>query len=418
MSLPIRFIRRLFSRKNRKRMLVVGAAVALCLVMLLSRAPEEPTPFSSLTISNPEVVSVGESFEVIVGQVPVGDEVHLTIDAGYGPRSVSTVASSDVVTFEVPSSDVAESGMVMLQATTVSSSGWSQLEVLPGEAVDPVDLYLGPRTVVADDEQYSMIVAVPTDRFGNPVASGTSVEFVHYTPSDLEVLLAVPTENLLAFTELQAGTKSGRSRIATTVGSASGQERTFNEVAGVTIPFTVQPVDRIPFADGASLLRIETSELVDRFGNQLPDGTSVLMTIDSDEFSRRLSGVTIDGVAVFTVEAPPGPVRFDVRAESGGSLGESFDLTFSPAVSDFVVSVDRVVADSGDEVTKVEVGPVITVDGAYIPNGTEVVVEHDGRRYETVAADGVASVIVEGVDGDASITILGHSETVRLGGRR
>jgi len=105
--------------------------------------------------------------------------VDLTIDAGYGPRSFNAVSANGRARFSIPSARVPGAGLVIIEATSGRSRAVSTMEIKPGEAVSPLDLYLGPRTIEVGSNDVAMVVAVPVDQRGNPVADGTSVDFVH-----------------------------------------------------------------------------------------------------------------------------------------------------------------------------------------------------------------------------------------------
>jgi len=130
-----------------------------------------------------------------------------------------------------------------------------------------------------------MIVAVPADSYGNPVITGTDVEYTLTRPGGETSTDAAPTEKLLSYIDVGSRTTTGRNVVSARTGEAQGPERIFDEVAAFAVPFDIEIVGEIPVANGRDLFGISTAELFDRFGNRLPDGTIGHL---------ELSGVTID----------------------------------------------------------------------------------------------------------------------------
>ncbi len=292
-----------------------------------------------------------------------------------------------------------------------------------------MDAYLGPRTVIADGAHFVMIVTVPTDRLGNPVEEGTDVDYL-ITRADLAVEEAIaPTQHLLSWLEVDSSTVAGRARIGAQITTSGGlplptaetseregdgpitaAERTFLEVAGVPVAHSLDLLDAVPVADGQALIRVRTTVLEDRFGNVLPDGTVVILDADGVGGIRRINGQTNAGRAEFTYEVPEQAGAVTLKATASGVSGEPLRLRFDSAIESFTGSIDPQL-----EAVLVNVGPVRSIRGSYVPEGTvaEVtMVGADGeeivRRVDLTLGAGTAFFPSDVDTGLATIRVLGE----------
>lgn len=416
-------------RLRRRGRLAPSPAVlsAACLVALLALGAifvfggESDTDVSARTLAKldidvPETMSVGESVSIVVRGAEPGELVTLLIDAGYGPERHETLALDGSATFEIAPSDAPGTGTVTVSAIADSGRGDGSYELLPGEPVDSVDSYIGPRTVVADGEDFSMIVAVPVDRLGNPVANGTTVTF-SITREEASTLaqrekVVRSTSGLLAYAKIVAGTVAGRTTVGVDALGAGGAERSFLEVADTPVDVSINTTGAIPKADGASLFEIETSVLADQYGNVVPDGTMVLLQAEGATGSRRLSGFSIDGVARFFVEAPNLPGSASFHAFVGDVASSSLVVSFETGVSDLPVEV----VPAGDELTIV-IGRVVGPDGSYVPDGTIATVVAGATVVEVELELGTGSVDVAATAASVEVSVLGTSATSISDGR-
>lgn len=392
--------------RRRRSSTILGLAATLVWVAGCSASgPGAAVPTDEpLAIAAPTRVIAGEPFEIIVSSVADGDAVEIVLDGSYGPRRVEAVGQDGLAAVTVPPNPTAEAGIVLVSARTADRVAITTMEVLPGQARDPVESFLGPRTVVADGDDASMIVAVPTDRFGNPVSQGTTVDYLITRPSQTTDRRVAPVDGLLSYVWIESGTVAGRTRVSVTVDGASGQERTLLEVAGRPESLELELADPVPSADGATLVELRTGVIRDRFGNVLPDGTSAVLEATGSTRTRRSTSETIDGVVRFVVEVPrrPGPATF--TAFASGAASAPITIDFPAAVEEVPVRVTSV-ADG----RQVLIGPVLTVGGSYVPDGTLASVSADGGIVEIALENGVGSVFVAEGTSRIEVTVLGIS---------
>ena len=337
-----------------------------------------------IEVSAPASVSAGEGFEVLAEGVEPDVVVVATVETGYGLRRFEVLPTETAVTIEVPAVDDPASGVTVVSVTQGSLVGSTTLNIEPGPPVGPIDVYLGPRTVVADANHFVMIVAVPEDQFGNPVADGSPVDFTTIRPDQVSEAQRFRTGGLLAWHEVASQTVTGRTRVSTESGSAGAPERTFLEVAGTPEPYELEllesaSLDSLAPADGQSLITVGTEVLTDQFGNLMPDGAAVVLDASGVSGVRRLHGQTIDGRAEFSFEAPDRPGRVTLMATASGVSSEPLTLDFASAVESLVAEVEFVEGGS-----LVHVGPVRSVRGSFVPEGSTATV---------TAADGAVRLV-------------------------
>lgn len=405
---------------NKPRRIVALLIVTAVIIggALFTGAPD-PTPnalaFRELTLQHPQSVRAGETFDVVVTGAENSAVVELIVDAGYGPRRFVSTSVGERAYFSVPGTDTPGSGAVSVEAMSTSGHGYSSVEFTPGSAVPTLELFLGPRTLEAGGSDIAMIVAVPEDERGNPVARGTRVDVMAVDPTGAQQSQQLFTSGLLAAAELDAGTVAGRNEVSVVVGEATGPERTFDTVAALAEPFMLivdgpggQAV--VPPANGQDLLRLVTGELVDRFGNRLPDGTIGHLEVHGVTGSRRIPAATIDGRLTFIVEAPSRPGGADFVAFASGAQSTRLSLEFESAVSDAPL-----VLTPADQGVIIEVGPILATNGAFVPDGTEVTIRVDDENLIAVVDSGFASVLVESA-AEVSAQVLGFDAVVTEAG--
>lgn len=374
--------------------------------------PFEPIAADTLTLRTLDAIGVGEAVPVTIEGLPEATPATLIVDSGYGLRQFEIPPTNGQATVEIPALDVPATGLMTLTVIAGDATGRGAIELVSGTAVDPLEILLGPRTIEATGTTATMIVVIPQDALGNPLVDGTPVD-VNITRSDLRAQqFTIQTDRLIAWSRIRSSTTAGRSRVGVVVDDAGGKEFEFLEIAGTPVPFDLVIVGTPPLADGRSLVQVRTSQLIDEFGNVLPDGINVFADVTGDNGMRRLTAQTINGEAEFTIEAPATAGVQQVVVNASGRLSSPLDLEFFP----MVVDPFDVVVRSHPDGAELVVGPVTSALEAYIPDGTPVVVTIDERRLEVPSFEGVAAIVIEPpFDGPITISVLGAERTVRVG---
>jgi hypothetical protein len=248
-----------------------------------------------------------------------------------------------------------------------------------------------------------MLVVVPFDEFGNPVAEDTPVTVRVRRPDNRITEQEITVSHLVAWTRIPSGTRAGRTTISVTTQDVYGPEATLLEVAAFPVSSTLEAEPRSAPANGRELITLRTSVLVDQFGNVLPDGTLVTFVADAPNGDRRfVPAYTINGVAEAPLQAPTEPGIFTVRATVYDAESAPLQVAFTsgPAVGAFPLTA-RTDTTSGAVI--LEAGPILGPLQQYVPDGTPVlftVTDDAGQQQwlQAIAETGRASVELRLVD--------------------
>jgi hypothetical protein len=266
--------------------------------------------------------------------------------------------------------------------------------------------------MIADLAHWTMVTATPRDRFGNSVADGTPVTLHVRRPDGTLDVIETEVADLLSGVRVFSGTTAGRSTIRVSVDGATGPEVDVLEVPGPPAVVELIEPNLDLRADGRMLVTIATGLLEDRFGNVLLDGTAASIDMSGPTGVGTLTGVTIDGRAEFVVEAPTSAGTIELRGVVDDVASAPLALTYAPAVVAVPARVARV-DGSADSQVAVEIGPVLTELGGFVPDGTAALVSAASSSGETEAVtvvlrDGVGSVVFAAASGESvTVEVLG-----------
>lgn len=384
------------ARAERVKRLVMGMFVVLLAAMAVWVARPEAEVLAVIELSDLEVQSPAThpadlALPVSIDGVIAGDVVSVVIESSYGIRPIEVVAESASIQIEIAPSDHAEAGLVVIDVWAPNGYGSTTVELTPGEAAGPLDVYLGPRSMFANGEDLAMVVAVPVDVRGNPVAAGTRVDTRTIRPDLAVEVDATTTSGLLGYRIIFSETLAGATTVSATSGAAIGPARRVDEVANTPVNLGLVLLDPVPSADGTALVRIATNELVDQFGNLLPDGTIVTLDAVGVTGVRRQTAATIAAVATFVVQVPDRPGQATFTGYVSTATSPSLIVDFEPAVAELPVRAslqDEVTAPDGVEAGfLIEIGSVTTPLGSLIPDGTLALVTLEPNGLQANGSD-------------------------------
>jgi len=390
----------------------IGALVVSAAVTLGCSPDEMPSTTQVRSIAAPSEIVAGAPIVVVVESDGVG-EVRLDVVDAFVTTTLTAIrahgAAGDETSFEVPAALTRSSGITTFRAVgAVGDDVMTSTVIIPDAPTDPLDVLVGPRTIVADGADETMAIGFVTDRFGNPLLDGFPVQLTLLEELGAIIDLDVVMEGGLAAQVVGSGTIAQRVEVFASVdgGELSSRRVDYNEVPGPASLFDV----RVPFkddrttafvADGRTLLSIVTGEIDDRFGNRLPDGHLIRLQTDGPDGIGQLTARTIDGIARFELVAPRLPGVVEVSATADGTSSDTIEIEFVPAVSEIPVESVR-----NEDVLTVSIGPVLDQVGAVVVDGTPVSVAVSG-----VGADAVE---LELIDGRASVAFESN-ERVSVG---
>lgn len=362
--------------------------------------PAGAAPDGPLTIEAPASAPAGDTVAIGVrGSLPDGAAVTLVAIGTWGPRTYRAAASGGGARFALDPAQARKSGLVTLVATAGAARGEARLTILPGPAAEPVVPLIGPRSIVADGREWTMIAIVPQDAFGNPLAEGTAVRLNARHPEGADEQRDLAIRHLLTWARVESRTRAGHGTIAATIGDIPGPEATYQEVPGWPVALDLRADPPTLPADGRQFVTLRTGILRDRFDNVVADGTLVTFIVASPEGEHRtIAANTIGGVAEAQLRAPTVAITLAIRATVPGLESAPLALAFTagPAAGEIAVTAR---SDRARGVLAIEAGPLRTAFGGYAPEGTAVTVRLiDGRgqvtTLDTTAQGGRATLEV------------------------
>ncbi|MFN8494571.1 MAG: hypothetical protein U0350_43620 [Caldilineaceae bacterium] len=381
--------------------------VGLLLIgLLLYRARMPITPVRSLTIHAPAQIQAGEPVTITVQVEPATaqDAILLLAQGTFGLYPQIQTPVQGIVHFQLTPLQTQFAGTVQWMARGGTVETRSTSTILPGPAADPILPLVGPRSIVADHEHWTMLLATPRDQFFNAVAEQSPVTFRVQHPllpnqnpaTGLEVV-QTRTQHLVAWAKIYSRTHAGRTLLTANSGDAYSPERTMFETPGLPIPFALT-ADRLTLpADGRQLVQISSEQIMDRFGNALSDGAEVTLLADmSGQDRRSLPAVTVDGRIYTTLQAPIQPGEMTVQAWLGGVSSTPLHLTFTPGPAVLPIKMKVVLEPEQINITA---GPLVGQLGQFIPDAAAVTFTFttpDGQvtTYEALVDYGYATLTV------------------------
>lgn len=390
-------------------LLWIGVIMVIGLVSVSQRSPawwptRAVTPTASapvsarVSIQAPAIVEAGDPVQIkvtvaadrfVANQPPV----YLLLIGAYGTRIREAPVVNGSAAFVLEAAETRVAGALQLQARWAGRQAQSTLIIRPGAPVEPLLVLVGPRSIPADGEHATMVVTVPQDRFANGVADATQVTVQALHPAaatrtgeergEHEVIEA-PVQSLLTWTRVKSRTTAGPIYLAARVGNAHSVEQRVLAVPGPPTPFTIHAQPQQLTADGNQLITIATSRVVDRFGNQLLDGTAVTFVVEEEEGGQRTAPAQlIAGTATVQVQAPTRPGPMTVRAFILDQVSPSLRLDFRAGLALAPIAI-TVTVDS--DAVQLRAGPLLGVLDQYIPDGTEAqfILQREDERPETL----------------------------------
>jgi hypothetical protein len=282
------------------------------------------TAQNTLTISIPGATAIaGEPFEVRIGGGSDGSGTVRLITA-YGGTSRPFELTGGAAVIEL-STDVA--GTATVVAEVGPDTALAHVEVSPA-----ADLRVESTTVAPERAHVGSgdltVLAFVADRFGNPAPDQTPVDLAVRYPDGSVQTVEVGSGFGLAVGMLPVGGLEGTGEAS----AASGQTSAGAPIQvypAEPVPFSFAATGSVPPADGRSRLTVTTGDLVDRLGNPIPEGTSVLVVVDHDDGRRDLIPAVVTARRLtISLLAPNRPDRVVVSAVLLGRRSDPLVIEF------------------------------------------------------------------------------------------
>ncbi|MBT8181689.1 MAG: hypothetical protein KJO53_08885 [Eudoraea sp.] len=313
----------------------------------------------------------------------------LMVSNALGTTVVNGIRSDGKVSYPFPSEFTRKSGTchwALLHSKKVLDQG--KIEILNAEARIQMETYIGPRNIYAGPTDYTMLVAVPTDLYDNPVVEGTELN-VHTQFMDTKESFKVTTDHLIGWQRIPSREKASRLFINTSSQGITSRELAVDVHPSQATPFTITYERSHAYADGNQIITFSTSVIRDRYDNIVSDGTTVIFIVTTSEGVKlKTQGNTINGVARAFMLHPDRAANWKVQGFVMGAAN-------SPRIAvDFEAAVTAYEVEFLKESNNLQIGPVVGYLAQQQPDGMPVHIEMFNSNENRV--DTIAGVIANG----------------------
>ncbi|NND79140.1 MAG: hypothetical protein HKN53_04520, partial [Maribacter sp.] len=164
----------------------------------------------------------------------------LVVKNALGSSLIEPVVKDGILEFQIPASYSQIAGLSHWEFVTAKENPISgNLQIAPNtEKTTLIESYLGPRSIIAGNIDYSMFIIVPTDMFDNTFTNGTEVIVKHQFEDTISQNI-IEIENLVAWTKIGASEKAGRLLVTASCNTTDSKELTSLVYPSNAIDFTI-----------------------------------------------------------------------------------------------------------------------------------------------------------------------------------
>ena len=317
--------------------------------------------------------------------------------------------SKNTIRFYIPTELTQKSGFVnvlIYQKDELVQE--SALIIEPLEATGIAESFLGPRSLLIDKNQKSMMSVIPLDKYRNPMPDNYQSTFKFKYPKESVRTLKTKVNDFVAYKYFLPQSKTGKIRLAANAGMGNTLEEEILIQPGEALDFEIFVKELYPYADARQHMILKSSRIIDKFGNSIVDGTLINFVI-TDNHNRKsfYNGVSIGGVVEVHIENPSIATNWNVQAFLFGDVSSNeLNLNFVSALKDYEIKLkDR----------KFYIGPVVGALDQIVPNGTIAILVINGDTVKLEIEEGFTIyeipgniIIDEGLD--LSVSVLGKTK--------
>lgn len=336
---------------------------------------------SNITVSIdffPSQINAGEAISIKgTSNTSIGElllELHHTL---YSKNYVVKI-SNGLFEIEIPAIDNQIAGEVianLVYQEQVIEKG--KYFIAPIGAIDKMQNFNGPKSLFAGNEDASMNVSIPHDKYDNPLLPPTKVNYNKSFEGEILSEESKPIEHLIAYQITSSKPTKGKYLIGSKSDEGFSQEQEL--IIGPAMPqeFNIELLSFHPFADARQFLKFKTTVLKDQFDNIIADGTLIIFTImENDSVVGIYQAFTIGGIANVYIENPSNETNWKVQASLHDQIRSNIVLlNFEQNIKDFDLSWNP-------DTQTLSIGPVIGILGQMVPDGTEAKISYDASSLE------------------------------------
>ncbi len=327
------------------------------------------------------------------GRYDAGDTISITADVdGYVDQRLHALITYSFGEYMIPLSVESDQLVIALPEVLAQLRGEYRINIYsngvkkastqfgidPLEPYEHVSSYSGPATIESSGIDWHLITAIPKDKYNNPVADGTEVEFNLRYPDGRERRQIEEIEGMLTGIRIDPIRQAGKIYTGITSGNAHATEKEVRVTPTWPRDFTLEVLEYIPYAEQRQIVRIRSSVVKDRYDNTVADGTAMVFVVDDGRGGiTRYNSFTVSGRGEVVLENPHVESRWTIYAYIDQSARTpEISLFFEGAVMDIPVAYEP---DS----QQIKFGPVIGALDQFVPNGVMMTYQVSGEGINT-----------------------------------
>ena len=318
---------------------------------------------------------------------------------------MKTIALSMLLAGSAMAEPVVTDGFGILPARLLGPdrAAWSDAAT-GGAAAEPGDpatvlLFAGPKLLVAGRDR-AHLVALALDPHGNLVADGLAALF---TVADRPQPVDAPTRNGIADILYLPPPKAARMTVGVRIGDRQSPPADMAVTADLSqlVP-TIRPPQTASLR--SELVAVESLPLSDRYGNVVPDGIAMDLTLLGPEGAALATPVTLAGRAQTALVPRDMQGAHEAQLALGAQQGPVAPIDFGRLVP---LAAPPILAWAlGDlDLTVLRIGPVGTLQGHLMPDGTPVRVTTEGASASGWLRDGQVDLQLPRLPGDGPFAL-------------
>lgn len=348
---------------------IIASAFLLCLLGFGYSLPDKKAVFQLLESTTPYIA--GHPITLTFKSNTSHLKPQLFIIHSYGKTVLEATEKNNNYFFALPQSFYFKTGTVswfLILKNQTLQKGVFNIE--PNDATKTeIENYLGPRTILAGGKEFTMLVTIPTDAYDNPKKDQTNV-LVKYQFLENIVTSLLKTNFFITWYSIYSPRKSGKLLASSECKKLATKEIETEIYPNIPTNFSIMYDRNHGFADGNHLTKFSTSQIKDKYGNIISDGTLVSFVITTkNEYILKCFGATINGIATATILHPDHAEIYKVKGYiTGIAESNSLFINYTPVISTFQYQFSK------DHRT-LKVGPLKSFMKQLIPDGIKVVVK-------------------------------------------
>jgi len=288
----------------------------------------------------------------------------LIVSYSYGATKIfPKLNTTNSSTFLLPDIISQRSGMIALQHMAQDHYCTSYLKIVPLADADNIETFVGPSSIIAGSNDFTMITVVPRDKYDNPLAEKSAIDILDFNNGSINSETVLLSKQI-AYKKVYSSNTLGKIFLSANYKNAQSKEFEVEVLAGTPEAFNIYTNQLHPYADGNQIVTFYSDKILDSYGNIVADGTLVKFHVTTDDSNARFTqATTINGIAKAKFRHPDKGENWQITAYVAG-------ITKSPVISLSFLDLSPSIEVNIDEKNRLlNTGPIQSFLKQLIPDG-------------------------------------------------